>query len=230
MRGFWRRDRCSSVRSPDRRYPLVAFRACAPPALATLGVDLAEVRGQMHAKRALEIAAAYDHSVLMLGPPGTGKSMLAARAADSAARAQRRKMHRGRGIHSSRTASIRSDGASGRTARRIIRPRPRRWWAGAARRSPGNLACASWRAVSRRIARVQPRCAGGAARASECGQVTISRAVRSATFPARFQLIAAMNPVPAAFSATRTDAVIARRTRSDATGDGCPGRSSIAST
>ena len=154
--------------------------------------------GQAGAKRALEIAAAGGHSVLMVGPPGTGKSMLAQRLAGLLPPLTRRRGARiaprcqpGRRIRPRR--------AGGSAPLRAPHHSARRWhWSAAARRRgparsrwPTTACCSSTSCPS------SPRAALEALREPlETGRITISRAARQAEFPARFQLVAAMNPCP----------------------------------
>lgn len=163
--------------------------------------DLSEVRGQTHAKRALEIAAAGEHSLLMLGPPGTGKSMLAARLPGILPPMTE--------MEALEAAAIRSvsgtDLAASRWLQRPFRA-PHHTASGVAlvgggsQPRPGEISLAHNGVLfldelpefDRRVLEVlrEPL---------ESGRVIISRAARQAEFPARFQLIAAMNPCPCGF-------------------------------
>ena len=165
------------------------------------GVDLADVRGQAHAKRAMEVAAAGGHSVLMVGPPGTGKSMLAARLPGLLP-----SMTESEALES---AAIQSLGGSGfRFAHWRHRPfrAPHHSASsvavvgGGANPRPGEISLAHNGVLfldelpefDRRVLEVlrEPL---------ESGRVAISRAARQVEFPARFQLIAAMNPCPCGY-------------------------------
>ncbi|MCP5141223.1 MAG: YifB family Mg chelatase-like AAA ATPase [Gammaproteobacteria bacterium] len=163
--------------------------------------DLRDVRGQHQAKRALEIAAAGGHSLLMSGPPGTGKSMLARRlvgllpplseaeALEVAAIASiggepldapRWRQRRMRAPHHSSSAPALVGGGSN--------PKP-----GEISRAHNSvLFLDELPEFSRQVLETlrEPL---------ETGQVEISRAARHARFPARFQLIAAMNPCPCGY-------------------------------
>ena len=162
--------------------------------------DFNEVKGQSQAKRALEIAAAGGHSVLMSGPPGTGKSMLASRFAGILP-----SMTEAEALESAAIQSLNGNYKLENWKRRPYRS-PHHTASGVALVGgggiprPGEISLAHHGVLfldelpefERKVLEVlrEPL---------ESGKITISRAARQADFPASFQLLAAMNPCPCGY-------------------------------
>jgi magnesium chelatase family protein len=175
---------------------LTPFAVAPAPTLARYP-DLAEVKGQAQAKRALEVAAAGGHSLLMSGPPGAGKSMLAQRlpgllppmtpaeALESAAvhslagsfkLAQWNQRPFRAPHHSASSAALVGGGGTPR---------------------PGEISLAhNGTLFLDELPEFQRGVLEALREPLETGQINIARAARRAEFPARFQLVAAMNPCP----------------------------------
>ena len=164
-------------------------------------LDFADVQGQFHVKRALEIAATGLHNILMLGPPGTGKSMLASRLPGILPLLTE--------AQALETAAIVSISDTRFDALNWLKPPYRAphhtasapaLVGGGSNPQPGEISLAhngllfldELPEFDRKVLEVlrEPL---------ESGHITISRAARQADFPARFQLIAAMNPCPCGY-------------------------------
>ncbi|RYX92139.1 MAG: ATP-binding protein [Comamonadaceae bacterium] len=162
--------------------------------------DLADVKGQAAAKRAMEIAAAGGHSLLMMGPPGSGKSMLAQRFAGLLP-----PMTVDEALESAAVASLGGRFSLARWAQRPTCAPHHSASAvalvgGGSPPRPGEISLAHHGVLFLDELPEFPRAALEALREPlESGTITIARAARRSEFPARFQMIGAMNPCPCGY-------------------------------
>src|SRR5213594_1135199 len=168
--------------------------------------DLAEVKGQQQVKRALEVAAAGGHSVLMVGPPGTGKSMLAARFPGILPQLSEAESLEVAAVHSVSTSGFEPL----RWGERPFRA-PHHSASGAALVGGGNLPRPGEISLAHHgvlfldeLPEFDRDVLEALREPLESGRVSIARAARQAQFPARFQLVAAMNPCPCGHCGDRT--------------------------
>jgi magnesium chelatase family protein len=158
--------------------------------------DFRDVKGQEAAKRALEVAAAGGHHVLMVGPPGAGKSMLAQRLPSILPPLDSREM-----LEISMIASLAGELTGGKLSRRRPFRAPHHSASmpalvgGGLRARPGEMALAHLGVLFLdELPEFQPRVLESLRQPLETGETAVARVNYHVTYPARFQLVAAMNP------------------------------------